>query len=114
MGEQGLVVGEADEVELVAQHVGVEAHGGEVGGGAQFGVQVAIVKQGLFEVGHEHGPKAGRAQHFVAEVQARQQVLIAERADGRVVLLGFARAHGGERVHAFGNEAVVRKNRFQR
>lgn len=77
-------------------------------------MQIAVVEQGLFEVGHEHGPVAGRTQHFVAEVQAGQQVLVAERADGRVVLLGFARAHGGEGVHAFRNEAVVGKGRFQR
>lgn len=40
-------------------------------------------------------------------------MLVAERTDGRVVLLGFARAHGGEGVDAFGNEAVVGKGRFQ-
>lgn len=113
VGEQGLVIGEAGGVELVAQHVGVEAQAGEVVGGAQLGVQVAVVEQGLFEVGHEHGPAGGGPQHVVAEVQAGQQVLVAERTDGRMVLLGFARTHGGERVHAFGNEAVVGQGGFQ-
>lgn len=40
-------------------------------------------------------------------------MLVAERADGRVVLLGFARAHAGERIHAFGNEAVVGQGGLQ-
>lgn len=52
VGEQSLVICQADEVELVTQHVGIEAQTGEVGGGAQAGVQIAIVEQGFFEVGH--------------------------------------------------------------
>lgn len=68
MGEQGLIVGEAGGVEFGLEHVGVEAQAGEVVGGAQFGVQVAVIEEGLFEVGHEYGPVASGPQHFVAEV----------------------------------------------
>jgi hypothetical protein len=67
-------------------------------GSAQPGVEV-VVELGFFKVGYQYGPVAGRTQHLVPEVQARKQALIAERADGRVILLGFAWACGGEHVH---------------